>query len=1056
MRRKKGVIGFFVHHRVAANLVMLMMLLGGFLALSRMNIQFFPTFALDVVTVRVVWSGASAEDVEQGITEPLEQRLRSVDGLKKMTSTSAQGISSITLEFYEDTDPITALDDVSQQVDEFTNLPADAEEPEVVRVQRYEPVARLLLHGDVDRRELRDLAYRFEDELLERGIDRIEIVGLPEQQVSIDVPVERLEGLGLSLEQIADRVAAISRDLPAGLMAQQDATRELRAVEQRRNAQAFENIPVLSGERIQLRLGDIALIRQEARDDQITLSRDGHPAVELQLRRAENGNSLDAAQALEDWLRDTRPILAPTIELEVYDQTWQLLNDRISLLVTNGLGGLVLVICLLYLFLPGRVALWVAIGIPTAFLAAMAVLWGIGGSINMISLFALIMALGVIVDDAIVVGEDADAHARMGEESIYASEGAAKRMVWPVLASSLTTVAAFMPLLVIGGIIGNILKDIPTVMICVLVASLLECFIVLPAHLRHAFVKRDKPASASGDPVAPKAPHPVARLRKGFEKRFDQFREGTFRRISRSSLEHRGVTLAAAMALAILTVGLLAGGRLGFNFFPTPEPSVLYANVSFVSGTDERTVNRFLEEMRRTLNETESALGGDLILHAITTRGATLGAEGRSRNGEELGAMMLELVPSDRRSVRNPEFITEWRRRLTLPAGLENLSISERQAGPPGRDVNVRLIGNDAETLKAAADELSQALTTLPGVLDVDDDMPWGREQLIYQVSAYGEALGLTTADLGRQLRAAFDGRVAQIYQDGRDEVEVRVQLPQSQRERLSTLSRMVVRVSDGRFVPLSQVMNLDHRQGFQALRHADGKLAIEVTSGLNTRVSTTDQILESLQAKTLPDIASRYNVRYSFEGRAADQRETLSDMKTGLMIGLGLMYVVLAWVFASWSLPLIVMAIIPFALVGALLGHWLMGLQLTILSLFGLFGLSGIVVNNAIILVAFYNQQRQKGLGIQEALNEAAVQRVRAVLLTSLTTIGGLLPLLFETSLQAQFLIPMATSIAFGLGLSTLLVLLVIPALLSLLEQARQWWADRRGTTARPLGAED
>ena len=1043
MSRKKGVIGFFVHHRVAGNLVMLVMLLGGTLALTRMNVQFFPSFALDVVSVRVVWSGASAEDVEQGITNPLEQRLRSVDGLKKMTSTSAQGVSSITLEFEEDTNPIQALDDVRQQVDEFTNLPAEAEEPQVTRLERYEPVARLLMVGDVDRSELRQLAYRFEDELLQRGIDRVAIRGLPEQQISIDVPVERLESLGLSLDQIAERVGAISRDLPAGMMAQQDSTRELRAVEQRRSPQEFENIPVLSGERIQLNLGDIAIIRQEARESQVTLENEGRPAVEMQLQRSENGDSLVAAKVLDAWLKDTRPLLPPTVELDVYDETWQLLDDRISLLVTNGLGGLVLVICLLYLFLPGRVAMWVAIGIPTAFLAALAVLWLIGGSINMISLFALIMALGVIVDDAIVVGEDADAHARMGEESIYAAEGAAKRMVWPVLASSLTTVAAFMPLLVVGGVIGNILGDIPVVMICVLIASLLECFIVLPAHLRHAFVPKKQSAAEQGG-QEPKKPGAIVRFRSGFEKRFDEFREGRFRRFSRYSLEHRGATLAAAVALALVTVGLLAGGRLGFNFFPTPEPSVFYANASFVAGTDQEQVNDFLGRMQTTLNETEQALGGDFILHAVTTRGATQGAEGSSRSGDELGSMMIELVPSDRRSVRNPQFITEWRSRLATPAGLDNLTITERQAGPPGRDVNVRLTGDNAENLKRAADELTQALATLPGVLDVEDDMPWGREQLIYQVNAYGEAMGLTTADLGQQLRAAFDGRIAQIYQDGRDEVEVRVQLPQQQREQLSTLARMVVRVPDGRFVPLTQVMNLDHRQGFQALRHAEGRLAVEVTSGLNARVNTTDQIIASLQAEALPGIASRFNVRYSFEGRSADQRETLNDMKTGLAIGLTLMYVVLAWVFASWSLPLIVMAIIPFALVGALLGHWLMGLQLTILSLFGLFGLSGIVVNNAIILVSFYNQQRQKGLGITDALNEAAVQRVRAVMLTSLTTIGGLLPLMFETSLQAQFLIPMATSIAFGLGLSTFLVLLVIPALLSWLEQFREWRMGR------------
>ncbi|WP_029654238.1 efflux RND transporter permease subunit [Marinobacter daepoensis] len=1050
MKRKPGVIGFFVHHRVAGNLVMLVMLLGGVLALTRMNIQFFPTFALDVVSVRVVWSGASAEDVELGITDPLEQRLRSVDGLKKMTSTSAQGIASITLEFHEGTDPIQAVDDVRQQVDEFNNLPADAEEPQVARVERYEPVARLLVYGDVDRAELRQLVYRFEDELLARGIDRVTIRGLPEQQISIDVPVERMEALGLSLEQIADRVAALSRDLPAGMMAQQDATRELRAVEQRRSPQAFETLPVLSGDRIRMQLGDIAVIRQEARDNQTVMENSGMPAVELQLQRSENGNSLAAARVFERWLEDTRPVLPPTIKLKVYDETWQLIEDRISLLVNNGLGGLVLVVGLLYLFLPGRVAAWVAIGIPTAFLAALGVLWLIGGSINMISLFALIMALGVIVDDAIVVGEDADAHARMGEASMHAAEGAAKRMVWPVLASSLTTVAAFMPLLVVGGVIGNILGDIPIVMICVLVASLLECFVVLPAHLRHAF----KRASLAATKTIPE--RPVTRIRHRFERRFEAFRDGPFRRFSRYSLQHRGVTVASALALALVTLGLLAGGRLGFNFFPTPEPSVLYANAHFVSGTDKRTVAGFIRDMQRALNDTEAALGGDLVLHAVTSYGATLGAEGSSRNDDELGSILVELVPSDRRAVRNAEFIREWRSRMTLPAGLDSLNINERQAGPPGRDVNIRLTGDSAEALKRAADEVAQVLAALPGVLDVEDDMPWGREQLLYQVSPFGEALGLTTVDLGRQLRAAFDGRIAQIYQDGRDEVEVRVQLPRRQREQYSTLERMTIRLADGRFVPLTQVMTLDHRQGFQALRHADGKLAVEVTSALNTRVATTDQVLESLTSGPLPDIASRHGVRFSFEGRSADQRETMEDMQTGLLIGLALMYVVLAWVFASWSLPLIVMAIIPFALVGALLGHWVMGLQLTILSLFGLFGLSGIVVNNAIILVAFYNQQRQKGLDITEALNEAAVQRVRAVLLTSLTTIGGLMPLLFETSLQAQFLIPMATSIAFGLGLSTFLVLLVIPALLSWLEQFREWRAQRRNAAAEPLGAPD
>lgn len=1042
MTQRGDFIGFFVRHKVAANLVMLVMLLGGALGIARMNIQFFPTFALDVVNVRVVWSGASAEDIEQGITNPLEQRLRSIDNLKRMTSTSAQGIANITLELEENSDPVLALDDIRQQVDSFTNLPGNAETPEISRLARYEPVARLLIHGDLAPHELRQLARRFEDSLLMAGIDRIELNGLPAQQISIEVPAERLQALGLSLSDIATRVQGMSQDLPAGLLGQQDSTRELRSLEQHRDALAFEDMPVLSNSRQQLRLGDIAHIHQEAREGEVELTYRGYPAVELILQRAESGDSLKAAQHLERWLADTRPTLPPNVNVDVYDESWQLIDERISLLLGNGLTGLLLVVILLYFFLPARVALWVAIGIPTAFLASLGVFWGIGGSINMMSLFALIMALGVIVDDAIVVGEDADAHHRMGEDPKLASAGAARRMLWPVVASSLTTVAAFMPLLIVGGVIGNILGDIPIIMICVLIASLLECFVVLPAHLRNAFLPANTPKRPARG---------IERLRQGFEHRFDQFREGRFRRFSQRSLRNRGVTLTAALAITLVTAGLLAGGRIGFNFFPSPESSIVYANASFVAGTHRGKAADFVDHLQATLQETDDALGGGLVRTAVAHYGSTQAGGAPARTGDGVGSIMVELTSPDSRDVRNTDFIRAWRERIHTPAGLDSLTITERAAGPPGKDVNIRLTGEDAEGLRQAADILGEAMAGLPGVLSTENDMPWGREQLIYRVSAHGQALGLTTDDLGRQLRTAFDGQIVQIHQTGADEIEVRVQLPRHQRERLATLSSFAVTLSDGRQVPLSQVMEVSHRQGFETLRHAEGQLAVEVTADIDSQATSAEQVLESLSTELLPRLEREYFLTTSFEGRAADQRETMADMRTGLLIGLGLMYGVLTWVFASWTLPLIVMAIIPFSLVGALLGHWALGINLTILSLFGLFGLSGIVVNNAIILVSFYRQQREKGLDIDNALNEAVVQRVRAVLLTSLTTIGGLLPLLFETSLQAQFLIPMATSIAFGLGGSTLLVLFIIPALLSWSEHTRQRWKPHDDADPRP-----
>ncbi|MCL7929064.1 efflux RND transporter permease subunit [Halomonas llamarensis] len=1047
MTQHRGFIGFFVHHKVAANLVMLVMLLGGALGIARMNIQFFPTFALDIVNVRVVWSGASAEDIEQGITNPLEQRLRSLDSLKRMTSTSAQGISNITLEFDEGSDPVLVLDDARQQVDSFTNLPETAEAPEVSRLARYEPVARLLVHGDLAAHELRQITQRFEDELLLAGIDRVQINGLPAQQISIEVPAERLQTLGLSLGEIAARVLGMSRDLPAGLLGQQDSTRELRSLEQRRDALAFEDLTVMSSDRMQLRLGDIAIIHQEPREGQVTLSYRGQPAAEMILQRAESGDSLEAAQRLDNWIKDVRPTLPPGVELDVFDESWQLIDERISLLLVNGATGLLLVVVLLYFFLPAQVAFWVAVGIPTAFMASLGSFWLIGGSINMLSLFALIMALGVIVDDAIVVGEDADAHYRMGEDPKLASAGAARRMLWPVVASSLTTVAAFMPLLMVGGVIGNILGDIPVIMICVLIASLLECFVVLPAHLRNAFVPKKTVSKHSVSQKQKKAWNPargIVRLRERFETRFDSFREGPFRRLSLLTLRYRGATLATALAITLVSAGLLAGGRMGFNFFPSPESSIVYANASFVAGTERARVADLVDHMQSTLQETDQAMGGGLVRVAVSHYGATQSGGSPARTGDEVGSLMVEMISPDARDVRNAAFIQAWRERIQTPAGLDTLNINERAAGPPGKDVNVRLTGEDAQGLRDAADRLSQAMAGLPGVLSTEDDMPWGREQLIYRVNAYGEALGMTTEDLGSQLRTAFDGQVVQIHQAGADEIEVRVQLPRAQRESLSTLSRLAVTLADGRQVPLSQVMTLSHRQGFETLRHADGQLAVEVTAEINDQVTSAEQVLASLSSELIPRLEREYFLSASFEGRAADQRETMADMRTGLVIGLGLMYGVLTWVFASWSLPLIVLAIIPFSLVGALLGHWALGIDLTILSLFGLFGLSGIVVNNAIILVSFYRQQRAQGLAINAALNEAVVQRVRAVLLTSLTTIGGLLPLLFETSLQAQFLIPMATSIAFGLGGSMVLVLLVTPALLSWLEHGREWWATR------------
>ncbi|MDD2892822.1 MAG: efflux RND transporter permease subunit [Halothiobacillaceae bacterium] len=1015
-----SMLAFFIRHRVAANVLVLVALMAGFMGITRMNVQFFPNFALDVLSVRVMWSGASAEDVENGIVIPLEERLKTVDGVKKLSSTAAQGVASITLELREGTDSLAALDQVRQRVAEFSNLPKDAEAPQISRVTRYEPVARLLVRGP-SLSELRPWVRQFERELLQQGIDRIDIQGLPDERIAIEIPAAQLESLNLSLADAGDRVAKLARDLPSGIAGQHDGAREVRSLEQRRDAEGFANLPLISDEQGVLRLGDVATITREARPSSLILSEKGEPVVELILQRTENGNALKAAKVLETWLDATRPTLPPSLHLEVYDQQWELVRDRINLLLNNGLSGLLIVALILYLFLPGRVALWVALGVPTAFLLTLGLLMLFGGSINMLSLFALIMALGIIVDDAIVVGEDAATHRAMGESPENAAIGGAQRMVWPVVASSLTTVAAFLPLLMVGGVFGKIMFDIPFVMIMVIMASLLECFLILPAHLRSAFVAE--------------ARRPVSKLRQRLDNAFEHFREQRFRPLVTKAIEYRYTTVSLTLALMLLAVGLLVGGRIPFVFFPSPESSVIYANATFVAGTPRTQTEAFLKTLEHSLTQTEQALGEPLIKTAISRMNATIGSSGSGASGEQLASIMLELVPSEQRNTRNEAIIAKWRELIPPVAGLENLSISSRQSGPPSRDLTVRLTGNHADSLKDAALSLQETLHGISGVSDVADDLPYGREQLIYRLTPMGEALGLTTESLSRQLRAAFDGNLVQRVQVGQDELEVRVLLPRSERERLDILERLSIRLPSGEFVPLPSVVNWESRRGFEALRHAQGQLAVEVTADVDKSLNNSRLILQELQKQALPALAERYGIAYSLEGSSADQRETMQDMKTGLMIGLLLIYLVLVWILGSWSWPLVVMTAIPLGLTGAIFGHWIMGIDLTLLSMFGLFGLAGIVVNNAIILVSLFSELRAKGLGLHEAFVEAASGRLRAVILTSLTTIGGLTPLMFEGSLQAQFLIPMAVSIVFGLAFSALLVLFFIPALLSILE---------------------
>lgn len=1025
--RPKSLIAIFAQHKVAANLLMAVMIMVGFWSLSQLNTQFLPNYSLKLITINIVWPGASAEDVERSITNPIEKELSDIDHVKKMTSTSRPSNTSIVIEFKKDTDMGRALEEVREQISQIRNLPTAAEPPTITRKEVFEPIAKLIITGPNNLEELRPLIRNMERELLNRGIAKVEVSGLPDQEIAIQIPILRLNELHLSLSQIANIINQRSQDLPAGMVGKASTGRQLRSLAQRRSIKGFEQLPILTDAQGQLlRLKDIATIDLRGQDAEVKVSSDGKPAVELTLLRTENANALTAAKILENWLAEIKPQLGSQIHIKVYNELWLLIKERINLLLYNGAGGLLLILIILFLFLNDRVAFWVSMGIPASFMAALGVLYLTGDSINMVSLFAFIMALGIIVDDTIVIGEETLTNYSKGQPPLDAVKNAAGKMLAPIMASSLTTICAFIPLMLVSNTIGQIIFSIPVVVICVIIASVIECFLVLPGHLHHSLKKH--------------LPKPPTGLKKRVLERFDYFREHSFKRFVIYALQHRLITIASALGIFIVCLGLIIGGYINFNFFPSPEGKIIYANAHFSAGTPSKTVESFLKKVRLAALETNKAFSSndDSILQidvSFLNKTSASGQQASNEQGENYASVAVELTSPDQRKISNKQFIAAWRQRIKLPPSMENFTIIAPRGGPPGKDIDIQLSEGNARVLKQASLELQEALATYPGVSDISDNMPFSQDQLIYQLTPTGKSIGLTINEVGKQLRAAFNGEIAQIFHLPNEEIEVRVMLPDTERDSIASLEQFPIITPNGENIPLGTVVNLDYHSSTDILRHTNTKLTVNVNAEVDAKVTNSNKILASLLKEILPKLQQRYNVKASFEGRAEEQQETFKDLKYGLMLAFALIYIILAWVFSSYGWPLVVMCVIPLGLTGAIIGHMLMGIDLTILSLFGLFGLSGIVVNDSIILVNEYKHLREAGMPINEAIVQASCKRLRAVLLTSLTTIAGLTPLLFETSLQAQFLIPMANAIAFGLAYATLLILVVVPALLSLYE---------------------
>ncbi|MDY7026040.1 MAG: efflux RND transporter permease subunit [Pseudomonadota bacterium] len=1032
----RGVIAIFARHKVAANLLMILAFILGTFALTSLNRQLFPDFEMPVISVKIPWLGASPEDVQESITVLVEQELKGLPSADKVEYFSNYNgmLGLITLQEDADTDAI--LEDVKQRINAIqSQLPADIEDPIVKEMEVYSRVFYLMVWSDGPSEELLPIARDIEQGLLNAGLSKIGFDGLPEEELAIKMDREQLEELGMNLNEVAAVIRSNNLNLPAGVAGRDDSVKTLRVNNKRYDARELANLPVRNMGNELLLLGDVAVIDKRLRDDLSYLSnRDGTRAVDIVLFRAKGEDTIRAANIAHEWLDNYRKTLPEGIHVSEHLRYYQFLMDRIKSLRDNGWQGLLLVIVVLLIFLNMRVAFWVGMGVPISFMIAFVVMQVAGGSINMISLLGFIIALGIIVDDAIVVGEEALDQYEKGLDSESAAIVGAQKMFVPIAASSLTTVAAFLPTTMFTGPIGGIVFDIPFIIICVIIASLVECFLILPGHLNHSLKKHNR--------------HKRGNFRAKFDELFNDFTEKVFEPILRAALSNKFATIVASMCFFALSIVIINTGHLKWVFFPPSDTMDIRAIMKFVPGTPEQKVMEFMDHLIEKLDETEQELGQEIVNHIAKEHRVASGFPNlvatERNSGISNGTLQVEVKIGGDRINSNLEFINTWRDKVIVPAGIDELTISQNVNGPPGSDFELLLTHEDPLVAKEAAGYLKRELSSYAGVYNVKDNMPWGNEEYVLKLNAFGQSMGLNLANLSQQMRANLDGALVQSIHQGSEEIDIRVYLSDEDRRQVASVFDLPIKLPTGTFVSLSDVSDVTIRKSFERLLRNDGEQVIKVSADVDSNITNANQVFASLKEAALLQLSKNYSVDYRISGRMADDAKLQVDMKKGAIIALILMYVVLAWVFSSYTWPLIIMTTILFGVSSAIYGHYIFGGLLNIkfcfLSAIGIFGLSGIIVNNGIILCSYYMDLLKTGIEPYEALIKACKRRLRPVVLTSLTTIVGMMALLLDGSPQALFLKPAVLSITFGLAVGTFLVLMVVPAMLLSLDEIKPY----------------
>lgn len=1027
-----GLLSYFTRHRTAANLLLVVLLLLGTAAIPKMRAQFFPDVIVESVTVSVTWEGAGPEDVDGAIVQLLEPSLLAVDGVEESAASSREGVASIVLDFEPGWDMALAADDVQSAVDAITSLPEEADEPTVRRGAWRDRVTDVVISGPLAADQLGLFADELVVRLFEVGVTRTTIRGLAAPQTLVEVPSYSLITHDISMSDIATAIAAEVDADPAGDVT--GANARVRTGREKRSPEEIEGIVLRTqADGSVLTIGDLARVTREGVDRNRSYFVGSNPAMSIRVDRSDQGNAIAIQGQVQQVVDQLQTTLPQNVTAELIRTRAERISDRLDILIDNGLMGLGLVLALLFLFLNSRIAFWVAAGIPAAMFAAVALMYAAGITINMISLFGLIITLGIVVDDAIVVGEHADFRVRrLNETPMQAAENAARRMAMPVFAATLTTIIAFFGLTAIGGRFGDLIRDIPFTVIAVLAASLAECFLILPHHMAHALTHAQQDHWYDW---------PNRIVNRGFR----WSRDHMFRPMMALVVQGRYVVVAGALTILASQMALFIGGDVKWRFFNAPERGSVTGNFAMVEGATRADTLEMMHEMQRATAVTGAAFasryGGvnpvDFVIAEVGGN-AGRGLSGvDAKDSDLLGGISIELIDADLRPEYSSfAFVAELQEEVQNHPMAETVSFRSWRSGPGGDALDVQFYGADVQVLKAASEDLKTALLRYPEVSAVEDNLAYDKEEVVLELTPQGQSLNFTIDTLGRALRSRLNGIEAATYPDGPRSAEIRVELP---RDELSAdfLERTLMRSPGGIYVPLSDIVSVSQRTGFSTVRRENGIRLISVTGDISEDdPARAADIGKALEEEILPDIASRRQIEWRLSGLSEQEDDFLSDAGTGLILCLAGIYLVLAWIFASWSRPMVVMAIIPFGLVGTIWGHYLWEVPLSMFTVVGLLGMTGIIINDSIVLVTTIDEYAETR-GLVPSIIDGAADRLRPVMLTTLTTVLGLAPLMYESSQQAQFLKPTVITLVYGLGFGMLLVLLVVPALVAIQHDA-------------------